>query len=168
MKSRKQTQRNSTFNGSPIDNGMQSSQLMELFEEHLKDILWAEKALIKAISNETNKQVARLTKVFETIQDKPSSVKSGAIEDLIAEVSELMEDCEKGSECDTEIISVVQKIKHYEIATFGTLRKFAETLGLRDAEKLLLETLNEENTADQKLTDIAADVVNMDAAVKQA
>jgi len=57
---------------------------------------------------------------------------------LIAEASDLMEDCEKGSQCDAGIIAAAQKIEHYEMATYGTLREFAETLGLGDAEKLLL------------------------------
>jgi ferritin-like metal-binding protein YciE len=158
------TSKKSQSNGNQIDKGMHSSQLMELFEEQLKDILWAEKALIKAIPNmislassedliealkehmeETKEQVNRLEKVFKTIDKKPSTVK-----------------------CDAGIIAAAQKIEHYEIATYGTLREFAETLGLKDAEKLLLETLKEEKAADQTLTKVAVKVVNMDAAVKQA
>jgi ferritin-like metal-binding protein YciE len=87
---------------------------------------------------------------------------------LIAEASDIMDDCEIGPQCDAGIISAAQKIEHYEIATYGTLREFAETLGLSDAEKLLLEILNEEKSADQKLTDIAVKMVNMNAAVKPA
>ena len=187
MKSRIKSQRNMKFNGNPIDKGMHSSQLMELFEEQLKDILWAEKALIKAIPKmislaasddliavltdhlkETNDQVTRLAKVFKTIDKKPSTVKCDAMEGLISEASEIMEDCEKGPKCDAGIISAAQKIEHYEIATYGTLREFAETLGLRGAEKLILEILNEEKAVDQKLTEIAVKVVNLVAAVKQA
>ncbi|MCC5904630.1 MAG: ferritin-like domain-containing protein [Balneolaceae bacterium] len=187
MKSRKQSDKYFKFNGNPVDKGMHSSQLMELFEEQLKDILWAEKALIKAIPKmisqaasddlililtghlkETNEQVTRLAKVFKEIGKKPSTIKCDAMEGLITETSVLLEDCEKGPKCDAGIISAAQKIEHYEIATYGTLREFAETLGLKEAEKLLLETLDEEKTADQKLTDIAVDVVNMGAAVKQA
>jgi ferritin-like metal-binding protein YciE len=186
-KSNKQSQKSSKINGNPVDTEMHSSQLMELFEDQLKDILWAEKELIKAIpkmiSNtasdeliealsehleETNDQITRLAKVFKMIDKKPSAVKCDAMEGLIAEASGIMEDCEKGPKCDAGIISAVQKIEHYEIATYGTLREFAETLGLRDAEKLLLEILDEEKAADQKLTDVAVRIVNMDAAVKQA
>jgi ferritin-like metal-binding protein YciE len=186
-KSNKKTKRKSKFNGKPIDKGMLSSQLMELFEEQLKDILWAEKELIKAIPKmissatsddliealsehlkETNEQVTQLARVFKTIDKHPSTKKCDAMEGLIAEASEFINDCEKGPQCDAAIISAVQKIEHYEIASYGTLREFAETLGLREAEKLLLEILDEEKEADQKLTDIAVEVVNMDAAVKQA
>lgn len=186
-KSSKQPPLKSKLNGTPVDNGMHSSQLMELFEEQLKDILWAEKALIKAIPKiisyaesdhliitltnhlqETIEQVNRLAKIFEVIDKNPSTVKCDAMEGLIAEAGEIMEDCEKGPKCDAGIISAMQKIEHYEIATYGTLREFAETLGLKDAEKLLLKTLNEEKEVDLKLTKIAVKVVNMDAAVKQA
>jgi ferritin-like metal-binding protein YciE len=181
------TSKKSQSNGNQIDKGMHSSQLMELFEEQLKDILWAEKALIKAIPNmislassedliealkehmeETKEQVNRLEKVFKTIDKKPSTVKCDAMDGLIDEASDIMEDCEKGPKCDAGIIAAAQKIEHYEIATYGTLREFAETLGLKDAEKLLLETLKEEKAADQTLTKVAVKVVNMDAAVKQA
>jgi ferritin-like metal-binding protein YciE len=117
---------------------------------------------------ETKEQVNRLEKVFKTIDKKPSTVKCDAMDGLIDEASDMMEDCEKGPKCDAGIIAAAQKIEHYEIATYGTLREFAETLGLKDAEKLLLETLKEEKAADQTLTKVAVKVVNMDAAVKQA
>jgi len=186
-KSFKQSQGDSKIDGSPVDKGMHSSQLMELFEEQLKDILWAEKALIKAIPKmismsesdyliialtdhlkETREHVSRLAKVFKLIEKKPSAVKCDAMEGLLAEAGEIMEDCDKGPKCDAGIIAAAQKIEHYEMATYGTLREFAETLGLRDAEKLLLESLNEEKAADNILTEVAVKVVNMDAAVKQA
>jgi len=187
MKSKNNTQTNSSSSRKPIDKGMQSSQLMELFEEHLKDIHWAEKALINAIPvmiskadsdylilaltdhlKETNNHITRLAKVFDAINKKPSTVKCDAMEGLLAEAQEIMDESKKGPKCDAGIISALQKIEHYEIATYGTLREFAETLGLKDAEKLLIQTLEEEKAADQKLTDIAVKVVNMEAAVIQA
>ena len=186
-KTKKRSKSSSKINGKPIDTDMQSSQLMELFEDQLKDILWAEKALIKAIPNmislatsdelikalkehlkETKEQVTSLEKVFKMIGKKPAAVKCDAMQGLIAEADEIMEGCEKGAKCDAGIIAASQKIEHYEIATYGTLREFAETLGLKDAEKLLLEILKEEKAADQKLTEVAVKVVNMDAAVKHA
>lgn len=169
--------------GEAIKNGEHTSHLMELFEEQLKDILWAEKALIKAIPKmiksassddlisaledhlqQTREQVTRLDNVFKTIDKKPTTIKCDAMEGLIAEATEMMEDCEKGPKCDAGIIFATQKIEHYEIATYGTLRKFAETLGLKVAEKLLLETLKEEKEADQILTEVAVHGVNMEAA----
>lgn len=89
------------------------------------------------------------------------------MEGLIAEAIEIMEDCEQDPKCDAGIIAAAQKIEHYEIATYGTLREFAETLGLTDVVKLILETLNEEKAADQKLTKVAVKAVNMDAAKKK-
>lgn len=186
-KSKKQSKSNRRRNGKLIDKDMQSSQLMELFEEQLKDILWAEKALVKALPkmislassedlievlkdhlNETKVQINSLKKVFKMIDKEPATVKCDAMEGLIKEASEIMEDCEKGPKCDAGIIAASQKIEHYEIATYGTLREFAVTLGLRDVEELLLEILKEEKEADQKLTEVAVEVVNMNAAVKQA
>jgi ferritin-like metal-binding protein YciE len=166
---------------------MQSSQLMELFEDQLKDIYWAEKALIKALPkmiknatsgelvdalenhlSETENQVSRLEKVFQSIDKKASAKKCDAMDGLIKEGQEIMESCEEGAMCDAGIISASQKIEHYEIATYGTLRQFAETLGLKEAEALLEETLNEEKAADQKLSEVAKSAVNVDAAEMEA
>jgi ferritin-like metal-binding protein YciE len=186
-KSSKQSQRHTVTNRQLVDKGMRSSQLMELFEEQLKDILWAEKALMKAIPKmismtssvdliealtehleQTHNQITRLAKIFNSIDKKPTTVKCDAMAGLISEASDMMDDCEIGPQCDAGIISAAQKIEHYEIATYGTLREFAETLGLTDAEKLLLEILNEEKSADQKLTEIAVKMVNLNAAAEQA
>lgn len=169
-----------------INNEMHTSLLMDLFEEQLRNILWGEKALTKALSTmitfarsdklivvltdhlqQTNKQTTRLTNVFETIGKKPNTMKSDAIEGLIAEASGMMKSCEKGPQCDAAIIAAAQKIEHYEIAAYGTLREFAETLGLREAEMLLIETLKEEKETDKRLTNVATHGVNMEAASKQ-
>ena len=168
-------------------NGANSSELMELFEEQLKDILWAEKALIKAIPKmiklaesddlilaltdhlkETHEQVTRLAKIFKSIDKKPRAVKCDAMEGLIEEATEMLEDCGKGPGCDAGIIAAAQKIEHYEIATYGTLREFAETLALSEALVLLTKTLKEEKDADQKLTDVAKKEVNSEAASLQS
>jgi len=163
--------------------GMESSQLMKLFEDELKDIYWAEKALTKAIPkmvkkatstelidaldnhlSETENQVIRLEKVFNTIDKKAVAKKCEAMEGLIKEGQEIMEQCEEGAMCDAGIISAAQKIEHYEIATYGTLCQFAETLELTEAVDLLEETLDEEKAADEKLTEVAVSAVNVKAA----
>ena len=163
--------------------GMESSQLMKLFEDELKDIYWAEKALTKAIPkmikkatstdlidaleshlSETQNQVSRLEKVFNSIEKKAAAKKCEAMEGLIMEGQEIMEECEEGAMCDAGIISAAQKIEHYEIATYGTLRQFAETLDLTEAVDLLEETLEEEKAADEKLTEVAVSAVNVKAA----
>jgi ferritin-like metal-binding protein YciE len=164
------------------NSGMQSSQLMKLFEEELKDIYWAEKALTKAIPKmiknatseelvealenhlaETEEQVKRVEQVFELTGKKAVAKKCEAMEGLIKEADEIMEECEEGPMCDAGIISAGQKVEHYEIASYGTLRQFAETLGLTEAAALLEETLNEEKAADEKLTEVALTAVNVQA-----
>ena len=75
-----------------------------------------------------------------------------------------MEECEEGAMCDAGIISAAQKIEHYEIASYGTLRQFAETLDLSEAIDLLEQTLNEEKAADEKLSEVAISAVNNKAA----
>lgn len=164
---------------------MQSSQLMELFEDELKDIYWAENALVKAIPKmiknatstelnnalsshleETKEQITRLEKVFSLIEVKAASKKCEAMEGLIKEATEIMESCEEGSMRDAGIISAAQKVEHYEIATYGTLRQFAETLKMPKVVHLLEETLREEKEADFKLSDVAMAAINIDAAEK--
>lgn len=166
---------------------MQSSQLMELFEDELKDIYWAEKALTKAIPkmienatsdeliealeshlSETEVHVIRVEKVFESFDKKAEAVKCEATSGLIKEAEEIMDECEKGSMRDAGIISAAQKVEHYEIATYGTLRQFAETLGLTEAEALLKATLEEEKAADVKLTEVAVSAINVEAAQEAA
>lgn len=166
---------------------MQSSQLMKLFEDELKDIYWAEIALTKAIPKmiekatseelitaltrhlaETTQQVIRAEEVFACIGKKPEAVKCEAMTGLIKEAEEIMEGCEEGAMRDAGIISAGQKVEHYEIATYGTLRQFAETLGLKDVVGLLQQTLDEEKAADEKLSKIAVNAVNVEAAEETA
>lgn len=158
---------------------LQSSQLMKLFQEELKDIYWAEKELIKAIPKmitnavseeliealenhlrETEEQIKRLEKVFESIHKTATAKKCEGVNGLIKEADQIMEECEEDAMCDAGIISAAQKIEHYEIASYGTLCQFAKTLELWDAVELLEETLEEEKDADEKLTEVAIATVN--------
>jgi len=164
---------------------MQSSQLMKLFEDELMDIYWAEKALTKAIPKmvknatspelkealeshlaQTHEQVGRVEMVFEIIGKKATAVKCEAMEGLIKEGGEIMEDCEAGAMRDAGIITAGQKIEHYEISSYGTLRQFAETLGLTKAVSLLETTLKEEKAADKKLSEVAQSI-NVEAAEEE-
>ncbi|MBP6512134.1 MAG: ferritin-like domain-containing protein [Bacteroidia bacterium] len=166
---------------------MQSSQLMKLFEEELKDIYWAEKALTKAIPKmiknatsedlidalenhleETEQQIVRVEQVFEFLGKKAVAKKCEAMEGLIKEAVSIMEECEEGAMCDAGIISAGQKIEHYEIASYGTLCQFAETLGLEEAVTLLAATLDEEKAADEKLSEVAMNAINVEAAHQDA
>ena len=161
----------------------ENSPLMKLFEDELKDMYWAEKALVKALPKmaknasspelinaienhlaETENQITRLEEVFNIAGLKASAKKCESMEGMIAEGEELMKEMEKGPGCDAGIIAASQKIEHYEIASYGTLRQFAETLGLNDAVDLLQETLDEEKEADDTLTEIAVSEVNLQAA----
>lgn len=177
----KQSKANST--NAPI----QSSQLMKLFVDELKDLYWAEKAVTKAIPKmiknatsrelvealtshlaETETQVSRLEKVFKSIDKTAVAKKCEAMEGIIKEAGELMESSEPGAMRDAGIISAGQKVEHYEIASYGTLRQFAETLGLTEAETLLEATLNEEKAADEKLSEVATYAINLEAARVEA
>jgi ferritin-like metal-binding protein YciE len=160
-----------------------STKLEKLFEDELKDIYWAEKALTKALPKmaknasspelveaiethlaETEEQVSRVEQVFDLLGKKPTAKKCEAMEGLIKEAEEFMEESDEGVMRDAAIISAAQKVEHYEIASYGTLRAFAETLGLTDIVALLEETLEEEKNADEKLTEVAVTAINLEAA----
>ncbi len=160
-----------------------ASGLRELFQESLKDIYWAEKALTKAIpkmikkatSDElvtaltdhlavTQEQISRMEEVFTTLGLKAQAKKCEAMEGLIKEATEIMESTEEGVVRDAGIIAAGQKVEHYEIATYGTLCAFAKILGEMDAAELLLQSLNEEKEADDKLSEVAEGSINLQAA----
>lgn len=157
--------------------------LRELFVEQLKDILWAERALVKALpkmaKNSTSPnlitaiddhvtvtegQVERLQKIFEIIGETARGKKCEAMEGLIKEGEGILEDTEQGPVRDAGIIAASQKIEHYEIASYGTLAAFAQTLGEEEIADLLMETLAEEKQADVILTESAYNTINFDAA----
>lgn len=157
--------------------------LRQLFVDSLKDIYWAEKALVKALPKMaknatsdnlisaindhlaiTQEQVTRLEKVFSSIGEKAVAKKCDAMEGLIKEGESIMSETEVGPVRDAGIISASQKIEHYEIATYGTLAAFAQTLGEDDVVLLLEQTLAEEKEADTLLTEAAYNTINFDAA----
>lgn len=167
-------------------NTKQSSQLFRLFEDELKDIYWAEHALTKAIPDmikhatstdlqdsltnhlaETKVQIERLEQVFKIIGQKATAVKCAAMEGLLKEAATIMQDCKKGAMLDAGIIAAAQKVEHYEIASYGTLRQFATTLGLDGVAELLQTTLDEEKAADEQLTAIAVESINTEACEKE-
>jgi len=160
-----------------------SEGLRELFIDALKDIYSAEETLTKAIpkmidhatSQEliealrdhlkvTQEQVTRLEDVFASINEKAEPKKCQAILGLVKEAEEIMQHTKKGLVRDAGIILAAQKVEHYEIATYGTLCAFANTLGENEAASLLEATLNEEKDADEKLSEIASLYINMEAA----
>jgi len=159
------------------------SALNELFLDELKDIYWAEKHLTKALGKmakkatsdelrqallthqtETDNQIARLEQVFESIDEKAVAKKCDAMAGLIEESESIMEDTEDGSLTrDAGIISAAQKSEHYEIASYGTLKTLAATLGYNEAAELLAQTLEEEKKTDALLTQIAESSINPSA-----
>ncbi len=167
---------------------VEESALKELFVDELKDIYWAEKHLSKALvkmakaatseelrsalethKTETDNQVARLEQVFEMIDEKAAAKKCDAMEGLIAESESIVEDTEDGSITrDAGIISAAQKSEHYEIASYGTLRTLANTLGYSEAAQLLEETLAEEKKTDEFLTQLAESTINVNAKKEKA
>lgn len=163
------------------------SALNELFIDELKDIYWAEKHLAKALPKmakaatsdelrtaiqdhlaETENQITRLEGVFESIGEKAVAKKCDAMEGLLKEGDSIIADTEKGSLTrDAGIISASQKIEHYEIASYGTLKTLAATLGHTEAAEMLDATLQEEKNADSKLTSIAEAGINQSASTEK-
>lgn len=159
---------------------VQESALNELFIDELKDIYWAEKHLAKALPKmakaatsdklrtaienhlaETENHVTRLEAAFESINEKAVAVKCEAMAGLLKEGDEIVAETEKGSITrDAGIISAAQKIEHYEIASYGTLKTLASVLGYQEAAELLDSTLQEEKNADSLLTKIAESGIN--------
>lgn len=159
-----------------------AKDLQGLFEAQLKDIYWAEKALLKAIPKmadkctsdeltaaledhleETKGHVKRLETIFEKLGERPEARKCEAMEGLIAEGERIMEETERGPVGDAGVIFAAQKVEHYEIATYGTLHAFASTLGQEEVAGLLEDTLGEEKSANDTLTNIATSDVNIQA-----
>lgn len=155
----------------------------ELFLNVLNDIYSAEHALLQAIPNMvdnasspelayaltqhlevTNQQILRLEIVFNSMGEDAQVQRCEAMEGLIREAEELMSATESGVLRDAGIILAAQKIEHYEIACYGTLCSFASNLGEEEIASLLAETLTEEKSADEYLTEIAESVINLQAA----
>ena len=161
--------------------------LRELFIDELKDIIYAERALVKALPKMANNatdanlkasieehvavtegQVERLVQIFDILGESDRGKKCDAMEGLIKEGESILEETEPGPVRDAGIISASQKIEHYEIASYGTLSAFARILGEEEVALLLEEILEEEKDADIKLTDAAYNSINLEAAGEEA
>jgi ferritin-like metal-binding protein YciE len=157
----------------------QDKQLDELFHETLKDIYYAEKKILTALpkmakaaqseelaaafekhAEETEEQVERLEQVFAMIDQSPKGKTCEAINGLIDEGKEIMTDFKNSPAHDAGLLAAAQAVEHYEISRYGTLRTWAEKLGLQDAVNLLDETLAEEKKTDEALTKLARAAVN--------
>jgi ferritin-like metal-binding protein YciE len=162
---------------------MKIKTMEELFVDELKDLYDAEKQIIKALpkmakaaSSEdlreafqehldvTKRQVERLETIFSKLDDKPSGKKCAGMQGLIEEGQELISEGDESPVLDAGLIAAAQKVEHYEIAGYGTARTHAELLGNREAARLLEQTLQEEKRTDEKLTELAENLVNQEAA----
>jgi len=159
---------------------MPNGHLHELFVDELRDMLGAEKQLLKGLKKmaskadrenlkmafeehrtQTETHVERLKKVFESINLSPRGKTCKAMEGLLSEAEEIMDDFEDAEVLDAALISAAQKVEHYEIASYGCLVTYASLMEHREAADLLSQTLEEEKETDTKLTEIAMQEANM-------
>jgi len=164
---------------------MPVQSLEQLLIDELKDIYSAEKQITRALPKmakaakspelkeafethleETKGQIERLDEIFEALGKKATGKTCHGMQGLVEEGQEMMSELEKGDVRDAALISAAQRVEHYEIAAYGTVREYAKMLGHKDAVKLLEETLEEEKATDEKLNEIAAQVNN--SAMQQA
>jgi ferritin-like metal-binding protein YciE len=161
----------------------QSKTLEDLFHDTLKDIYWAEKKILTALPKmakatqsddlrmafekhvkETEGQVQRLQKVFEIMGKQPKGKVCPAIQGLVEEGEEIMEEFEDSAALDAGLLAGAQAVEHYEISRYGTLIAWAQQLGKKDAAQLLQQTLDEEKKTDATLSRIAEGAINKKAA----
>ncbi len=161
---------------------MELNSLQDLFIEDLKDLYNAETQLIKALPKmakaasspdlrnafqthlkETEGHVQRLEQIFQELDESPKGKKCKAMEGLIEEGKELMEEDAEPEVMDAGLIGAAQKVEHYEIAGYGTVRTYAEMLGNDQAARLLQQTLDEEGMTDKKLNELAMQCINIAA-----
>ncbi|MGB8170486.1 MAG: ferritin-like domain-containing protein [Chthoniobacteraceae bacterium] len=164
---------------------MNIQSLTDLLIEELQDLYNAEQQLAKALpdlaeaafseelrdafethTQETQQHVQRLEQIFKALKTPAKAKHCPAMAGLIEETQELLEQESEADPTvlDAALIMAAQKVEHYEIASYGSARTFAETLGAREVAKLLQQTLDEEAETDRKLTALATSTINLDAA----
>jgi ferritin-like metal-binding protein YciE len=164
----------------PKEDNMET--LQDLFEKTLRDILYAEEAIVKALPKmakkatskdlaaafethlaETEQQVVRLEKVFGILGKGARGKKCPAIDGIIEEGEEIIKEAKDDTVRDAGMLAAAQAVEHYEISRYGTLKAWANKLGMDDVAALLDETLAEEKATDLKLTDLALSEINIEA-----
>jgi ferritin-like metal-binding protein YciE len=162
---------------------MADKDLNDLFLDTLKDIYYAEKQIYKSLpkmakaansdklraafekhEGETETQIERLEKIFEILGKAARGKKCDAIEGILDEGKEIMEEYEGAPALDAGLLAAAQAVEHYEISRYGTLKTWANQLGLTQAVKLLDQTLAEEKKTDETLSALAETAVNAEAA----
>jgi len=166
---------------------MKTKTLENLFHDTLKDVYFAERKILKALpkmakaansqelrkafekhQEETEGQIERLEQVFEILGKRAQGKTCDAILGIIEEGEEIMDEYKDSPALDAGLLAAAQAVEHYEIARYGTLKCWAEMLGMKDAVKLLDETLQQESKTDENLTTLAEKSVNDDAMRKAA
>ncbi|MEO8068317.1 MAG: ferritin-like domain-containing protein [Flavobacteriales bacterium] len=160
----------------------ESTGLMKLLEHQLADLYYVEKQLVKTLPKmakaatddelkaafeghlqETEGHVKRIEEMFEALGKPAKAQKCPAIDGILEEGKEIMEEFSDDVALDAGLVCAAQKVEHYEITSYGSMKAWAEQLGLEDVVSLIDETLEEEKGADEKLTGIAETVVNIEA-----
>ena len=160
---------------------MKVESIEDLFLDELKDLYSAEKQITKALPKlvkaasteelsaafdshlqETKGHVERLEEIFQKLGKKGTGKTCEGMKGVLEEGSEVIQEIEKGPVRDAGLIAAAQRVEHYEIAGYGSVRSFAELLGKTDIVELLEQTLDEEKAADEKLTKIS-ETVNQEA-----
>ena len=161
---------------------MALNSLHDLYVDELKDLYSAENQLLKALPKMakaahapelrtaieehlevTKGQVVRLETIFKDLDESPKGKKCKAMEGLLEEGKEVMEEDAVPEVRDAALIAAAQRVEHYEMAGYGCVRTFANLLGFTEAAELLQETLDEEGEADKKLTELAESIINVNA-----
>lgn len=159
-----------------------AAHLKDFMIDGLKDIYWAEKALVKNLPvmkknatsaklkeaieshlEETRGHVKKVEEVFKSLDEKAEAEKCEAMDGLIKEAEEIMKETEPGAVRDAAIIAAAQKVEHYEIASYGTLVAYAKLLRKKDARELLESILKEEKACDKDLSKLATSEINLKA-----
>jgi ferritin-like metal-binding protein YciE len=161
---------------------MSLESLRDLYVEELRDIYNAENQLVKALPKMakaasapelraafeehlavTQGQVERLDEIFEKLGERATGKKCVGMEGLIEEGKEMLKEDAEPTVLDAALIAAAQKVEHYEIASYGCLRRYAQMLGSDDAAELLQASLDEESETDEKLTELAETLINVQA-----
>jgi len=176
------TRRNPSAQSEDESDGGMNNALHELFLEELADIYSAEQQLTKALPKmakaaesdelreafeehlqQTEEQISRLEQVFESLDESMKRKTCKAMQGLIEEGAEIMQEQKGSPAIDAALIAAAQKVEHYEIATYGTLCTWADQMGHQDALDLLKQSIEEEEATDERLTELAESLANQRA-----
>jgi ferritin-like metal-binding protein YciE len=161
---------------------MKLDSLKKLYVEELRDIYSAETQLVKVLPKmakgassaelkqafedhleQTKEHIERLEEIFNRLDQKPTGKTCKGMKGLLEEGSEMLEEEGEESVIDAGLIGAAQRVEHYEIAAYGTVRTFANLLGEEEAADLLQQTLDEEGETDKHLSELAEEIVNQEA-----